>query len=329
MKDNIEKILSDPYFDPYVDQGLYTEYWENWKIQHPDKVELLYDAMAMKRGLPVRRMVVVEGEAEAGFASLKAIIDKSKRRVVVMRWVAYAAASIVLLMGLFYFMSSPNIEEASLQAATLAGEIKEVALPDSSSVILNGNTSITYNTDQANGVRRVDLDGEALFSVQKQNIDHQPQKFIVRTSNAEIEVLGTTFSVSTDSVWTTVVLEEGSVQLSLGAEESNAAKTILMSPGEKVVYNSVTGQVDQLKIDAISYNLWTENKLALVDRSLDELIRWFGHTYNIELDLPSKYLDRKLTGTIATDNSDTAIKMIGTALGLEVEKITNTKWEFK
>ncbi|GAA5225289.1 FecR family protein [Membranihabitans marinus] len=329
MKNNIEKILSDPFFAPYVDQGLYSEYWENWKVEHPDMIELLYDAIAVKRGLPVRNQMVNDGEAEAGFERLKAAISQKNRRIVIMRWSAYAAASIVLLMGLFYFMNSPKTVEVSLQEMTLVGEIKEVGLPDSSSVILNGNTTISYTSDIANDVRRVELDGEAHFSVRKHYQDGQPQKFVVQTSNAQIEVLGTTFSVSTDSVWTTVVLEEGSVQLRLGSIESAKIKTILMTPGEKVVYNNLTGQIDQHNIDAISYNLWTENKLALVDRSLDELIRWFGHTYNIELDLPSKYLDRKLTGTIATDNSDTAIKMIGAALGLEVKKITNTKWEFK
>lgn len=82
--------------------------------------------------------------------------------------------------------------------ATQYGEQRVVELPDHSVVSLNANSTLRFRNDwsQANTLREVWLDGEAFFSVQKQEGAAGPAKFIVHTNDLDVEVLGTRFNVS-------------------------------------------------------------------------------------------------------------------------------------
>lgn len=327
----LNKILSDFRFRSWVDNGEFSEYWEKWQEAHPEYTDVLEDAKAIVRGLPVKRMEVGLAEIETAYEELRSETDRTRSQPILRMssWWKYAAAAVIILVGVLYW--NPFGEEESkgtyLTATTLAGERKTTALPDSSYVTLNGNSSIEYAEDAK--VRKVILNGEAHFRVKKKEGETLLKKFIVQTNKLDVEVLGTTFSVSNDSIWTTVVLEEGAVQLNGKENEMDDSKSFFMKPGEKVVFNSAEGSFVKEKIDAVNYNSWTQNKLSLVNRSVEELIRWFDHHYAIKIQIPEQYSSRELTGSVDLDNRETAIRMIAVALELQPVKINMNTWDFK
>ena len=73
-----------------------------------------------------------------------------------------------------------------------AGQRAELVLPDSTRVWLNANSKLVYSTSFKEGIRQVELDGEAYFDV-KHNGDNP---FVVRTKSMNVTVLGTEFNVS-------------------------------------------------------------------------------------------------------------------------------------
>src|SRR5690606_10326257 len=112
---------------------------------------------------------------------------------------------------------------------TSYGEIIEVILPDSSHVVMNGNSTMTMAKNwYSDRPREVYLDGETIFSVRKSK-DHQ--KFIVHTSDDfNVEVLGTEFNVFARESKTRVVLNSGTVQLNIN--QSSLSDQVKLSPGD-------------------------------------------------------------------------------------------------
>ena len=104
----------------------------------------------------------------------------------------YAAAAIVLLVGL-WFVFQPNVtglEETSV--ATNNQQIKKITLPDHSVVWLSKNSSISFDKNlDKNRIRTVTLQGEAFFEVNADAL----QPFQVETPHGLIESLGTSFNV--------------------------------------------------------------------------------------------------------------------------------------
>ncbi len=95
-----------------------------------------------------------------------------------------AAVSIILMAGYFIFSY-----DSSITVQSGVGEIREVNLPDGSSVILNAMSSISYEGDWKEE-RKVQLSGKALFNMTK------GATFEVITDDYVTTVLGTSFDVS-------------------------------------------------------------------------------------------------------------------------------------
>src|SRR6187402_2855423 len=107
------------------------------------------------------------------------------------RFIARAAAAVLLLVGMFALIkitlfNSPD----AIEFATLEDEM-EIYLPDSSKVMLNKNSHLTYYTNFNSEGRKVYLEGEAFFEVRKS----EGKKFEVIGLRSVTTVLGTSFSV--------------------------------------------------------------------------------------------------------------------------------------
>lgn len=95
------------------------------------------------------------------------------------------AASILLLAAWFLFPTSTS----DIVFVAEKGEKTRGILPDNSTFILNANSQLSYNPDTWSTQRVLTLQGEAFFKVEK------GEKFIVKTSNGFVQVLGTQFNV--------------------------------------------------------------------------------------------------------------------------------------
>ena len=331
----LDELLSDPRFQEWVTAGDHNDHWTRWMAEHPQNKEVLDDAIAIVRGLPVRRFEVSGKEIERSFQELEARTklgpgNRMKPTWRARRWLPYAAAIIALLLSVWIWnpngSDNPVIE---MSATTTPGEQKDFTLPDSSSVVLNGNSSLQYSYDPNSGERQVVLDGEAHFNVRIKEGENGREPFVVKTPDVNVMVLGTVFSVSSDNNWTTVVLEEGKVQLSEVSDDNRHVDELVMKPGEKAIYNSLKKTYTVEDVDATEYNAWTHNQLSLVNRSAEEVARWIKRNYNIQINIPDQYKDSKLTGSVDLENPVTAIQVVALALGLEPVQTNVNQWDFK
>jgi ferric-dicitrate binding protein FerR (iron transport regulator) len=125
--------------------------------------------------------------------------------------------------------------------------------------------------------RKVELTGEAYFEVKKQ----KDSEFIVSLANLDVKVLGTKFNVSgyTDDLFTEVVLSEGQVEIN---GKTGVFKRII-SPDEKITFNSQTKALKLNTVDANRYSAWKDGFLIMDNEPLEQVIGRIERWYNAEI----------------------------------------------
>lgn len=158
-----------------------------------------------------------------------------------------AATLTILIASLFYLQGSKQTTETQLVETILAetSDRKDlVQLPDQSIIILNENSAFEYPSSfDKEGDREIHLiKGSASF-----DIAHDPnKKFIVNVDGLGVEVMGTVFKIlKLSESKTQVNLKSGSIK---AYELSNPSNNIILSPGDKIVYNNTNfSRIDPTK----------------------------------------------------------------------------------
>lgn len=129
-----------------------------------------------------------------------------------------------------------NRAEQEITVSTSPGEVKEITLPDGSTVRIEPGTTLTYGGDFADN-RRIAISGEALFDVAgRLTSGGERQPFTVTTNNITVNVLGTVFRVSEQegANASTVALYQGSVNVENGGLTS-------LRHGDLYQYDHISG----------------------------------------------------------------------------------------
>ncbi|MEQ8414055.1 MAG: FecR domain-containing protein [Imperialibacter sp.] len=294
-------------------------FWREWIAKHPDKAADVEEAIALLKKLDFPAYALSDSEVSGLWNSIKndphhatgAIQSEPRRR----RWLWSAAAVVALVaIGLsVFFIANRN---ATFRYETAYGETKEIQLPDSSSVVLNANSSIEFRNDWSKkGLREVWLDGEAFFEV-VHTLNHQPFRVKVADGVA-VEVLGTSFNVYHRKADTKVVLNTGQIALSFPGK--NKEEKILMQPGELVEYKNK--QFSKRQVNTEVYAAWTDKKVILDKTSLREMIEMannnFGVTIRVDADA---MLDQTVSGSMPVGDSESFVLQVAKVFQLKAEK---------
>jgi len=175
-------------------------------------------------------------------------------------------------------LMGPEPKAATPQYHTLFvpyGKRQEFTLPDHSKVWLNAGSYLTYTPDMLGKPREVYLNGEGYFDVA-----HTGTTFIVRTKNASVKVLGTSFNLSSyeEDKKMAIELITGKVELS-----SPHFKDITMVPGQLITYDL---QRQKVIVDSKAEGneiLWTKKQLVLDRLSTKDLIKKLERIYNVRI----------------------------------------------
>lgn len=192
------------------------------------------------------------------------------------RWITIsAAASVAMLavLGLSIVLMQRNTPSPAPQLAytSVANETKNILLPDSSTVIMHHQATLTYSV-QENKVRRAELSGEAFFDI----VHDAKQPFEVHTGDLTIKVLGTSFIVDAQPYSTEVMVRvlSGRVIVSAGANSQ------ILNANEEVIYHKNSGALQMQKSFDRNDIAWKTNELAFNAAPLSEvaakLSKYFG-----------------------------------------------------
>ena len=187
-------------------------------------------------------------------------------RRIVIELLKVAAIALILFSGNFLLQKDDQMESLpSFQTLYVpAGQRAELILPDSTKVWLNANSKLVYPSSFKEGIRQVELDGEAYFDV-RHNGDNP---FVVRTKSMNVTVLGTEFNVSAYSG-----IEEFNIALLRGSVELNSpdlSRKYRMTAGEQVLYRDGKYVSDQ--IGSMDYFKWKEGLLSFNNQPIHVII---------------------------------------------------------
>lgn len=284
---------------------------ENWLNQEPENRKLLNDLREIWLTAGIEQnadhydieKAVRQFRQKIRFAGQKTVLPQR-----IPRLVRYAAV-LLLLIALplsYYYGKKSTLSSGSFTTISCAqGDKTAILLPDSSEVILNSGSRLTFNNNFQNGPRQVFLDGEAYFSVQKRT----QNPFRVKTSDIEVEVLGTEFNLKaySDEETITATLVTGSLKVTQGNNST------LIKPNQKLVYNKKSRNADLSKINDLAPETeWKEGRLVFRNQSLEELEQKLERWFDVEIEFADEQVkSRRFTGTLERESILEVISYFG------------------
>ncbi|WP_136464804.1 FecR family protein [Flagellimonas onchidii] len=186
------------------------------------------------------------------------------------------------------------------------GKKFELRLSDGTKVFLNSGTSLRYPVEFLdNKPRNVFLDGEAYFSVEKD----EERPFTVITDEMNTQVYGTEFNVSSykNERNTSTVLVEGSVGV-YKSNNGNGQKPVGITPGQRAVFEEDVISIE--KVNVKKYTAWVNGELFFVEDRFELIIKELERHFDVEIDNQYADLNRiRFTGTFADESLDQILRI--------------------
>ena len=231
-------------------------------------------------------------------------IGKKNRRSFI-RWYQ-AAAVLLVLFGLYFWLSIEQTEPKLMvqnQLITAKGSKGKFTLPDGTVVWLNSESRLVYPDQFADGKRTVNLVGGAYFEVVKD----EKKPFIVKAGDVDVEVLGTSFNISSypfkDNIETALL--SGSVKIS----GPSVRKEIYLKPNEVFEYKRDLHAVSVKSANASLYADWIKDRLVFDNRPLSDILISMEGWYNMDIVCPEKFAESTyMSFTIRQEDIDEILR---------------------
>lgn len=235
-------------------------------------------------------------------------------------WIA--AAVVGLLVAAFFFLSKPAQPAAPLLAEqkTSARQVKEILLPDSSIIILNGNSSIKYHTPfNSSAVREIFLEGNAYFKI-RQTAALKP--FIVHANQLNVHVTGTEFNVNAHSKATDIVLTSGLVNVTMANDSMHQTR---LSPGERLKLDTIQHRLITEKTDIQLYTAaWKQGEWHFEETTLETVASLIEQFYGTEVVFKNNdHKNLMITAVVSVKDLSTLVKVIEKTLNITVGETPN------
>ncbi|GAB1474258.1 FecR domain-containing protein [Bacteroidota bacterium] len=186
--------------------------------------------------------------------------------------------------------------------STPPGERVAMVLSDGTVVYLTSNSYLKYPSKFDSHSREVTLVGRAYFEVKKSKVP-----FIVKTSDMNVEVLGTSFDVEsrTSGTSTSVILVEGSVKVEADG------RTKIIYPNEQISLHRETKEITVKNVDSKLMTMWKDGVLIVHGQSFEELVESLSSWYGVQItDLTTVSKFERFNGRFDREDIEAAIKAV-------------------
>lgn len=218
-------------------------------------------------------------------------------------WLAAASIAMLIVISIFYLNSMRDND--------IIGISKTVALKDGSTAVLFKDSKIEYlSADQ----RSVKVSGRVYFEV-------KPSKntsFVVWTDQAKIQVIGTSFLVSTETALTTeVIVATGLVEFGQNPETylGKPAK-IELKKGEKGIISPMAKGLIKQNNRNENYLAWANQTLYFKNDRLNKVAELIEEVYGYKVTFSNRTIANcVLTATYSKKNPQQIARIISETFG--------------
>ncbi|MGV3529748.1 MAG: FecR family protein [Flavisolibacter sp.] len=319
-----DDYLEDDFFCTWVKykRPEAEEFWQAWQAAIPSNLAAFTAAREeLMLILGAERLLPAAGEEEEVWKMIESSLDQQVDKVRTIRFTfrKYVVAAAVVLVvlasaGWFFFIYNPRVT-----VQTAYGQLDTLKMPDASVIKLNAHSTIRYLSRWKNGSpREVYLQGEAWFDVQHVQNENGLTPFMVYTDKVSVQVTGTVFNVKERRGRTEVSLEQGRVKVSL---RRDTTQTIVMRPGDLVVYDHNTDELKKVTEDPAYHVDWTERKLLTNKTPVATILQELEEIYGYEVVLMDTSIgSRKIDGVLPIRNEANTLFILSNMLNIDIEK---------
>jgi len=196
------------------------------------------------------------------------------------------------------------------------GEHTSLQLPDGSQVELNAYTHVNYHPYWWFISRKVELEGEAFFDVEK------GKKFRVVSPYATTEVLGTTFNVFARGAEYMVTCHTGRVRVS----DAKSNISVILLPEERSVLNPMGGFTVSKVTNPRQEPGWTDNLIMFASTPLQLVFEEIERQFGIIIETPD-VMQQVYSGNFSLDQTvENILSLLCLPFDLEYERQTGKKY---
>jgi hypothetical protein len=178
------------------------------------------------------------------------------------------------------------------------GKRSLLTLEDGTRIWINAGTRVVYPETFDDDKREIYVDGEIYMDVVKD----AGRPFLVKTSDMQISVLGTSFNVTayeTDAICS-IVLVEGAVQV-----KSKDSKTpYALKPDD--MFTKQAGHIDIKQVNTLNYTSWVKGIYISDNEMLESILSRLSRYYNVKITV-----DNNAAGLLCSGKLDLKENIIG------------------
>lgn len=304
---------------------------ENWKKENPAEFEahqLIWSQSAQNE--------YVEFDTEAAWKELQPQLkDSNSTKIVSLSsWYKFAAAAVIVLVCTWAVMqwSGSNTDSnlfadgVNKEFSTNSQKGKEISTQQILATTLASNDKIWLNKnskvedlgdkDGRYGVKL--LEGEAFFEVNSRKANPN-QAFLVHTQNAVVTVVGTAFSVITESDKTIIRVVEGIVKVAA----SDVQSMDLTIGQEAYIMNGGIQKMEKFNPNLLA---WKTGKFEFKESSIDKVVQALQSFYDVKIEVAPN-LTSSTNGSFDNTNTniDNILNSITLSSGLKLETVESGK----
>lgn len=196
-------------------------------------------------------------------------------------WIAAACFLISLSGWLAYSAVKARMQPRYATVINPEGRHSKIVLPDSSTVILSGGSTLKYAKNFNGDERIILLDGEAFFDVV-----HQPKKpFVVKTGNISTVVFGTSFNIKAyhqdNRITVTVLIGK----VGMVAHINGKAQLVkYLVKDEQININTQSGLYTFNPTDAAAVTSWTASNFVFYNTAFKNIAAALAHHYGVKIE---------------------------------------------
>ncbi len=191
-----------------------------------------------------------------------------------------AMAAVLLVAVIVYRMLAPGQTVVMLAE----GGNKEMVLPDNTHVTLHAGSRLSYRKDLAGKERRVALEGEAYFKVQR---DEQ-HPFVIDAQAGQVQVLGTAFDLKCSEDMAAVTVVEGKVRFSSAKDKNNF---VILTRNQKA--QLAGNEIKRSLVEDENFLYWKTGVLAYSNRELALIARQLSELFETKVELDATLTDEQ------------------------------------
>lgn len=263
--------------------------------------ELFFALRAQNKSVPA----AAEMDKLKQLMNRQAPVHNSKVRTIYRWWPAAAAAVLIIAAATWFLQTGDQTAARTKDFVAFAStkqQIQRITLPDGSTVMLNGNSSISLSPGFNQQKREVLLKGTAFFQVAR----NPAKPFTVISGDVSTTALGTSFYIhqSSNQAPTTVSLLTGKVRVEVAGQSP-----IHLVPYEQGVYHT-RKELAKTTFDNNMLVNWTKGMVVFNNANWDQVKNTIEDFFDKQLIIGNGKKDISFTGAFKADQLESILSSL-------------------